>query len=75
MITGLEDMPPIVLHDLVEQLDCGEGEDPLSALAQGEEPPPAVDGNLAAESFWEVLQKAESRRQPSRDEDIERIKN
>ena len=59
MITGLEDMPPMALHDLVEQLDCGEGEDPLSALAQGEEPPPAVDGNLAAESFWEVLQKAE----------------
>ena len=58
------------VRDLVEQLDCGEGEDPLSALAQSEEPPPAVDGNLAAESFWEVLQKAESRRQPSRDEDI-----
>ena len=56
MLTGLEDMPPIQLHELVDQLDCGEEEDPLSGFGQ---PPPAEDGALAAESFWEVLQKAE----------------
>ena len=57
MLTGFEeDMPAIQLHELVDQLDCGEEEDPLSGLGQ---PPPAVDGVLAAESFWEVLQKAE----------------
>jgi hypothetical protein len=49
MLTGLEDMPPIQLHELVDQLDCGEDEDPLSGFGQ---PPPAVGGVLASESFW-----------------------
>jgi len=54
MLTGLEDMPPIQLHELVDQLDCGE-QDQFSGFGP---PPPTEEGVLAAESFWDVLQKA-----------------
>ena len=65
MLTGLEDLPSIQLHELVDQLESGEQEDQLNGFGllshrmSESTQPPTEDGVLAAESFWGVLQKAE----------------